>query len=308
MADDDNNAPKPFVFYHYAPSLAAAVLFCIFFSISTLFHTWRMTAQRTWYFVPFVIGCLFEAVGYIGRALSSNEAPDFTQNPYIIQSVLLLLGPTLMAASVYMILGRLMIVLHADRHALIRPNWVTKVFVLGDMLSFCTQGGGAGLLTAAKTQQDVNTGNHIIVGGLVIQILFFFGFCAVAAVFHVRIRRWPTHRSLALTTPWRGLLYALYGSSCLLLIRFVYRAAEYAQGADGTLQGKEFWLYVFDALPMLTITGVFAVFHPSRVINRAALEDKPATPVLGLDGHVVLEDGSPQPSSTTGLYVRDTAV
>ncbi|KAF4978431.1 hypothetical protein FZEAL_5195 [Fusarium zealandicum] len=61
--------------------------------------------NRTWYFIPFLMGCLFEAVGYIGRTLSANEAPGFTKNPYIIQSILLLLGPALFAASIYMILS-----------------------------------------------------------------------------------------------------------------------------------------------------------------------------------------------------------
>lgn len=44
-------------------------------------------------FVPFLIGCLMEAVGYIGRALSASD-PQST-GPYIIQSVLLLVAPAL---------------------------------------------------------------------------------------------------------------------------------------------------------------------------------------------------------------------
>lgn len=83
-----------------------------------------------------------ETVGYIGRALSSNEAPDFTKNPYIIQSILLLLGPTLYAASIYMILGRLINLLDARDLSMINTRWLTKVFVTGDVLSFFAQGGG----------------------------------------------------------------------------------------------------------------------------------------------------------------------
>ena len=74
--------------------------------------------------------------------MSSNESPNFTKNPYIIQSVLLLLGPTLFAASIYMILGRMVVLLDADNYSLISPKWLTKVFVLGDVLSFFTQSGG----------------------------------------------------------------------------------------------------------------------------------------------------------------------
>lgn len=74
--------------------------------------------------------------------MSAQEAPDYTKNPYIIQSILLLLGPALFAASIYMILGRLINLLDAGNYSLIRPNWLTKVFVLGDLLSFFAQSGG----------------------------------------------------------------------------------------------------------------------------------------------------------------------
>lgn len=59
-----------------------------------------------------------------------------------MQSILLLLGPTLFSASIYMILGRLVVLLEADAYSLIRPRWLTKLFVLGDVLSFFAQGGG----------------------------------------------------------------------------------------------------------------------------------------------------------------------
>lgn len=56
--------------------------------------------------------------------------------------MLLLLGPALFAASIYMILARLIRLLEAERYSMIRTKWLTKVFVLGDVLSFFTQGGG----------------------------------------------------------------------------------------------------------------------------------------------------------------------
>lgn len=85
---------------------------------------------------------LVECTGYLGRTLSSTESPDYTLGPYIMQSLFLLLGPTLLAASIYMMLGRLIVLLEADDLSLIRPNWLTKVFVAGDVLSFLAQSGG----------------------------------------------------------------------------------------------------------------------------------------------------------------------
>ncbi|KAI2463143.1 RTA1 like protein [Annulohypoxylon bovei var. microspora] len=261
-----------FVFYRYKPSIVAAILFIILFAISALLHIGVLVRKRTWYFIPFVIGCLFETVGYVGRAMSSPEYPNFTQNPYIIQSVLLLLGPTLFSASIYMILGRLVVHLEAQSCSMIKPRWLTKFFVLGDILSFFAQGGGGGLLTQAKSEDDVTRGEHIIVAGLCIQILFFGFFMIVTLVFHRRISVKPTRLALSLHTPWRKLIYVLYITSALIMIRSVYRVAEYILGSTGELQAKELYLYCLDALPMLIVALSYNWFHPSRVISRGAFK------------------------------------
>lgn len=67
--------------------------------------------------------------------------------PYVLQSLFLLLGPTLLAASIYMVLGRLIRLLNADNYSIIRTTWLTKVFVLGDVISFLAQSGGKLLMT-----------------------------------------------------------------------------------------------------------------------------------------------------------------
>lgn len=63
--------------------------------------------------------------------------------PYIIQSILILLGPAFFAGSIYMVLGRLIQVLEAGDYSLIRVKWLTKLFLLGDILSIFGQAGGA---------------------------------------------------------------------------------------------------------------------------------------------------------------------
>ncbi|TLD09535.1 hypothetical protein PspLS_11836 [Pyricularia sp. CBS 133598] len=262
-------APPKFIFYAYAPSLPAATIFIIVFTLSTVWHIKQLVQSRTWYFLPFIIGCLFETIGYVGRAISSTESPNFTKNPYIIQSVLLLLGPTLFAASIYMILGRLIRLLDAGQYSLVPARWITKLFVLGDVLSFFAQGAGGGLLTTAKTQNDVTKGENIILGGLGIQILFFSLFIVVTAVFHVRIHRNPTSQSLNTTTLWVPMLYVLYIASFLILVRSVFRVVEYSQGSTGLLMTHEYFLYLLDALPMFAVCAMFNWMHPSKVIGRS---------------------------------------
>ncbi|CAM1502691.1 Fc.00g074670.m01.CDS01 [Cosmosporella sp. VM-42] len=267
MAGDNGTE---FVFYNYNPSMPAACIFIVVFGISAILHTYQLIRNRTWYFIPFLIGCLFETIGYIGRALSAKEAPDFTKNPYIIQSILLLLGPALYAASIYMVLGRMIILLEAGSLSMIRPNWLTKVFVAGDVLSFLAQSGGGAMLATSKSSDDVKKGENIIVGGLGIQILFFGFFMIVTLVFHLRIRAQPTTKSYELTVPWKQLLFVLYATSFMILVRSVFRVAEYVMGKESELQSKEFWLYVFDAMLMALVAVLFNWFHPSRVVNKSA--------------------------------------
>lgn len=123
------------------------------------------------------------------------------------------------------------------------------------------------MLTQAKSADDVKMGENIIIGGLFIQIIFFGFFMIVALVFHRRISNRPTRAAMMIDAPWKQLVYVLYISSGLIMIRSVYRVAEYVTGSEGVLMSKEFYLYCLDALPMLLVALSYNYFHPGQVIN-----------------------------------------
>ena len=50
-----------------------------------------------------------EYVGYVGRAISSEQSPHWTLGPYVVQAVLLLVAPALFAATIYIELGRIIL-------------------------------------------------------------------------------------------------------------------------------------------------------------------------------------------------------
>lgn len=129
-----------FKYYHYDPSIAAAAVFLTLFAISTLAHMLQLIRYRTWYFIPFVIGGICETLGYGGRIGSAQQTPDWTLTPYIIQTLLILIAPALFAASVYMILGRIVLLVDGAQHSVIPVKWLTKVFVTTDVISFLMQG------------------------------------------------------------------------------------------------------------------------------------------------------------------------
>jgi len=95
-----------------------------------------------------------EIGGYIARSKSSGEAPDYTLVPYIIQSLLLLVAPALFAASIYMELGRLVLMTSGEHALCIRRTRLTKIFVIGDILSFFLQAGGTTVLSRFRTQNS----------------------------------------------------------------------------------------------------------------------------------------------------------
>jgi hypothetical protein len=78
-------------------------------------------------------------VGYGARSVNASQTPDWTTVPFIIQTLLPLVAPALFAASIYMILGRIIRFVDAEHLSFIRTTWLTKIFVLGDVLSFLVQ-------------------------------------------------------------------------------------------------------------------------------------------------------------------------
>ncbi|KAJ5856653.1 uncharacterized protein N7529_010597 [Penicillium soppii] len=250
-------------FYYYVPSSPAAGIFVGLLGLSTVLHFYQLVRTRTWFMIPFVIGGALETIGYVGRLLSSIEAPDYTKGPYIMQSALILIAPAFLAASIYMTLGRIIFMLDGEKCSLIRLKWLTKIFVAGDVLSFLMQASGAGIMVQNTT--NPSTGEHIIIGGLFVQIIFFGFFMISAVVFQSRIMKSPTGRSNELEGLWRRHLTVLYITSILILVRSIVRVVEYIQGYDGFLMKEEVFIYVFDGLLMLVAMLVLQYIHPSEI-------------------------------------------
>lgn len=85
-----------------------------------------------------------------------------------------------------------------------------------------------------------------MIAGLVMQILIFLTFVAVAALFNIRVNQVPTPKSVDVTKDWRRHLRALYVSSGLVSFRSNIRLAESAEGFDGYIYTHEWCLYLLD--------------------------------------------------------------
>ncbi|TKA64076.1 hypothetical protein B0A55_10283 [Friedmanniomyces simplex] len=165
-----------------------------------------------------------------------------------------------MAASIYMELGRIILLTDGEAHSPISRRWFTKMFVIGDVFCLLAQSGGGGLSAAGKT-----IGTKIVIVGLVLQIAVFLCFVAVATLFNMRIRRVPTPRSVDATVPWRRHMTVIYLSSGLIFLRSAVRLAEYAAGFTGYIYTHEWCLYLLDFVPMMVVAVMFVWVHPSEI-------------------------------------------
>ncbi|KAK8118757.1 RTA1 domain-containing protein [Apiospora kogelbergensis] len=248
------SAAFDFKLYRYTPSLPAAVVFAVFFAVLAALHTWRLLRHRAYYFTTFTVGGYFQLIGYCGRIWSHFD--PLSIGGFVMQAILILVAPALYAASIYMILGRLIRTLQADSFSLLPIAWATKIFVLSDIVSFTLQAGGGGI-QAAGTLDLYEIGEKIIIAGLFVQIAMFGFFIATAVLFHVRYAR-GQWRSAAddddsngncglacnkTTVQWRRHLWVLY------------------TGNRGYLIAHEVFLYVFDAALMALVMATFLVCY-----------------------------------------------
>ena len=94
-----------------------------------------------------------EGIGYAARTVSAQQDPGcWTLMPYIISTILVLLGPTLFSATIYMTLGRIVALVHGDKHVLIKQHLITRVFVTGDAVCLFLQ--CAGMITTYIFETD----------------------------------------------------------------------------------------------------------------------------------------------------------
>ncbi len=117
------NGTMVVVFWEYRPSNIAAYLFLSLFALATLGHFVYFVWLRSWTFIPLLLGGICEApslasparhltsqqpgqvFGYLERARAHLDPTAL--DPWLLQNMLLLVSPPLLAAALYMSYGRI---------------------------------------------------------------------------------------------------------------------------------------------------------------------------------------------------------
>lgn len=210
-----------------------------------------------------------ELVGYISRCSSIKHLDDNTT--FIIQTILLLIAPAVMAASCYMAFGRVVLWVVPPSYQTFRHLWmparhITPLFVSFDVLSLLVQGIGGGIVASANTDSQANRGKNIVLIGLGIQ-LFTFGFFVLASSrFNFLLRSKLRNEALPRDTNWPLLLIIINTSSFIILVRSISRFLQYALGVHNVLSDSEAYFYCLDAVPIYFVVVTFICFYPAQYL------------------------------------------
>ena len=210
-------------------------------------------------------------LGYIARNISAKSPSSMM--PYIAQSLFIILPPSLYAATIYMIYGRITVFVNAPNASIIRPTRVTKIFVTGDVVAFFMQAGGGGMMVQSSM---ANIGQKVMLFGLFVQLVFFGFFLLVALIFYKRMHSSPARFTIPTYSKrtWVQMIKLLFAAAVIIILRCVFRIIEFSQGHSGYLASHEIYLYIFDALPMFLVQAMFHLVHAGDVLPASFVMNK----------------------------------
>ncbi|CAJ0550896.1 Ff.00g108260.m01.CDS01 [Fusarium sp. VM40] len=232
----------------YDPSRALAIVVCVVFIVLSLVQIWRIIRTQRWFGFTIVIGGLFEIAGLAARIYSCTHRSD--QGSYGAQIMLILLAPIFFAASIYMFLGRLIASANYPSLCGIRTRWLSKVFVVGDVLCFLVQVCSAGIFVSSDNTGEQTDGENVILAGLGLQVIILIIFIAFAIIFDVTVIKKVYPRSANPNSRLLPKMAILYLCSTLVIFRNISRLVEFGQGEDGYLLAHEWPVYVLDIMFM----------------------------------------------------------
>ncbi|KAL4881014.1 RTA1 like protein-domain-containing protein [Aspergillus karnatakaensis] len=273
-------------YYHYDPSLGAAVVFALLYGAAFIGTVVQWARFRPVVWLVMVLAAAMEAIGYIARVISTRDTTE--RIPYVIQFALLILAPVLMAGALYVLFGRIIfLVVPKEQRTLkicwVPPRWITPIFVGFDIIALLMQLVGAVMITSGNgnSQEDIDTfnrGRDLALGGVIVQIIAFGIFTVAAVRFNFTSKKFIKAEFSPLVEgddsamsvqdkprkpEWPHLLHCVNFSTGMILIRSIFRMVEFTEGRGGYISTHEWPFYVFDSVPILPCVALFVWWHPS---------------------------------------------
>ncbi|CAE6378188.1 unnamed protein product [Rhizoctonia solani] len=237
----------------YIPNTGAAVIFFLLYLAAAAHATWLMFRHKGRYMTALVVCGYIYALGLILRIAYGKNYSSL--GLYVFLNMCTVLSPCGFIATVYVLLGRLSRHLYAEEYLLIRPSWITKIYVTSDVFTLLVQATG-GAMAGSNDIDKAKLAGKIFLAGLILQLISFATYIFVFGMFIYwmkteRAVQWDDTRTRPWKDHWKGLVWAV-GISCLgIIIRCIYRTIEGSQGFSGYLLTHEAYFYVLDVFPLL---------------------------------------------------------
>ncbi|PNS13837.1 hypothetical protein CAC42_1328 [Sphaceloma murrayae] len=208
--------------YPYEPNKALPIVFAVIVFILGAFNVYQNFIRYKWQRFGSIMtwASTVWVAAFVCRAISVRQVQNV--GLFIAQYVLVLAGPPLYASAESFILGR--ILAYLPYHAPIHPGRVLSTFFTMSVIIEVLVNTGASNSTGRSDPTDANqvaVGVACYKAGLILQCLLETGFLSLTAFVHRR-----AHRSGTLTKNIRTMVYMLYLTSSIILLRTIVRAIE----------------------------------------------------------------------------------
>lgn len=254
--------PTNVSFYRYAPTKGLSAAFAVLFAISGALHVWQNNLKYKSWRIGFLLpwAAILFVVGLSMREYNAYHSGNL--GLFISSSVLLFIAPPVYQGANYFIFGR--ILYYLPYHSVLHPGRVWTTFVALDMVDGVLAGVGASYAAnPTNTRGEIKTGVNLIKASLFLLLAMFLAFVYLVFLFHQRCRA-----AGALNYKATVIIYELYASSFLILIRNCFRTAAFFYPPTSVANGKEWPFWVFEIAPMLFNSVLLNVYPPAKYLPR----------------------------------------
>ncbi|KAJ5930881.1 hypothetical protein N7466_006374 [Penicillium verhagenii] len=244
--------------YMYTPSLALAVVAVIVFAVLTTAHLLYMIRAKAWTGIFFVLGGLAQMSGYTARLFSSQDPCN--RVAYGFQSVLLLLGPSLIMFSVNLTMTDFTRTLSATRFCWVPIDLQQPLYLTINTVLIIIQTVGGIMTVASQSLESIEVASKMSIAIFVIQLVFWLFTLAENIYMSICLRRHPTEASKTAFPRWKN-WNQLFGLAISIIAvgRNIVRLTM--DGGIAFLVENEWPSYAFDGYQMVVVLGAWAIWY-----------------------------------------------
>jgi hypothetical protein len=231
--------------------------------MNSKYKSWRITFFLVW-------GGLFFTIGWALRSASTYNLTN--SRLYKGQYRCIIASPPVYAAAEYNILSRLL--RYVPMHAPLHPDRVLYGFIFMGVVVEALLGTGANMVSSAGVEHHgaSKTGSTLLAVAFLVQAFVEIAIFCFAVVIHRRYKRNGT-----LPKDILRLCSILWGTSTLVFLLCIFRIIESfglhsfydsasCHGLCASLTFQEWYLYIFEAAPMVIYTLWLNMMHPGTML------------------------------------------